>query len=337
MTLVTLGLVVFVFWYSNHLLSPTRRTGEPIRVDIRLGSSASEIARALKSAGAIHSELAFKLMARLYGGAEDMKAGEYLIPPNRGVLEIIDQLVAGNAEAQWVLIPEGYTLSRIASLLDEQRLARANEFLRAARRSPTTLGVDLPVSPSGLEGYLMPDTYKFPRKASEQVLLKEMLRNWHDKIYQPNRELFAASTLPAEKIIVIASMIEREARVPEDRPLISSVIRNRLQKKMPLQIDATVLYALGRHKAKVTYKDLKVKSPYNTYIQRGLPPGPICNPGQDAVLAALKPAKTDYLYYVARPDGSHIFTRSHQEHLQAIAKVKQMKTADAGLTEAKSP
>lgn len=325
MTFFTLGLLVFVFWYSNYLMSPARSSGAPLRVEIPLGANVSVIADRLKNAGAIRSGLAFKLMARLYGGAEDMKAGEYLIPPNRGVLEIIDQLVAGNAEAQLVLIPEGYSLSRIATHLEEERLVRSGVFMRMAHRSPQSYGLDIPVSRHSLEGYLMPDTYKFARRSNERAILKQMLQNWKTKIYEPNRKLFAQSSLPLEKIIVIASMIEREAQVEADRPLISSVIRNRLAKDMPLQIDATVLYALGRHKSVVTYKDLKVKSPYNTYAKKGLPPGPICNPGVEAVKAALNPPKTPYLYYVARPDGSHIFTKTHAEHLQAIARVKKLK------------
>jgi UPF0755 protein len=323
--LITLGVAAGLFWYSNHLLAPMADSGAPIAVDIPPGANASLIAKRLKDAGLIRSEFAFKTMARLYGGTADMKAGEYRIPPTLGVIQIIDRLVAGDAEAQWVVIPEGYTLSQIATRLDDRRLVSAPEFIRAAERKPKAFGVSLPVSHRSVNGYLMPNSYKFPKQASNETIIKTMLKTWNDKVYRPNQKLFARSDMPLEKIVIIASMIEREAKAPEDRELISAVIRNRLHKKMPLQIDATVLYALGKHKGALSYADLRVDNPYNTYKNKGLPPGPICNPGLASILAALKPAKKDYLYYVAQPDGTHIFSRTGAEHIAAIAKVKAMR------------
>ena len=258
-----------------------------------------------------------------------MKAGEYDIPSNKGLFEIIDKLVAGDAVQQWVVIPEGKTVGQIASLLKEQHLADPREFIRAAQRRPERYGLQIPVSRRSLEGYLMPDTYKFAKQVSERELIRAMLKNWHERAYRPHQALFASNDLPLDKIVIIASLIEREARVPQDRELISAVIRNRLKKKMPLQIDATVLYALARHKQVVTFQDLKVDSPYNTYKVRGLPPGPICSPGVDSIKAALQPAAVDYLFYVAQPDGSHIFTRTFSEHQAAIVRVRKMRGASA--------
>jgi UPF0755 protein len=305
-------------------MMPARTSGPPVPVDIPIGSSAGTIAKRLKAAGAIRSATAFTVMARIYGESQNMKAGEYKIEPNLGVFQIIDKLVAGDAEQQWVVIPEGKTIGQVAQILADRRLVKDWEFIRAANRKPKRLGLAIPVSRPSVEGYLMPDTYKFPRQISERVLIKELLRNWNQKVLSPNRQLFAQSDLPLDKIVIIASLIEREAVVPQDRALISSVIRNRLKRKMPLQVDATVLYALGRHKKIVTYKDLKIEHPYNTYRNPGLPPGPICSPGLAAIRAALQPAKSDYLYYVAQPDGSHIFTRTFAEHQAAISRVKRM-------------
>jgi UPF0755 protein len=171
----------------------------------------------------------------------------------------------------------------------------------------------------------MPDTYRFEKGIPETEIIRRMLANWNVRVLRPHARLFRQADFPMDKILVIASLIEREAMTNADRPLISSVIRNRLRIKKRLEIDATVLYALGRHKEALTFADLKVDSPYNTYRSLGLPPGPICNPGLASILAALKPAKTRYLYYVARPDGSHLFAVTYEEHRANIDRVKEMK------------
>jgi UPF0755 protein len=332
-----IGFFAGAFFYAGFLLSPPSRTAAPILVEIPPGAHAAEIGRRLEKAGVVRSGVAFTLMARLLGDSADMKAGEYQIPGNLGAIEVINRLVQGtDAKSQWVVIPEGMTLRQIAAQLDSQRLARLDDFLRAARRSPDAYGLEHQVPRNTLEGYLMPDTYKLPVKTSERKIIEQLVKNWKEKVWEPHRELFQKSDLPPDKIVILASMIEREARVPQDRALISSVIRNRLKRKMKLQIDATVLYALGKHKDTVTYKDLKVDSPYNTYRYPGLPPAPICNPGLESIRAALQPAKTDYLYYVARPDGSHIFTRTGAEHEAAVAKARALRK-EAAAAASKKP
>jgi len=318
------------FLYAGFLLSPPSRSTRQVLVDIPPGAHAGEIGRRLKKAGAVRSATAFTLMARLLGDSGDMKAGEYRIPVNLGVIETIGRLVEGtDAESHWVVVPEGKTLRQIAAQLDSRRLVRDSDFIRAANRSPKAYGLDVSVPRNSVEGYLMPDTYKVPVKISERDIVKQFVKNWNTKVWIPNRAAFARSDLPPDKIVILASMIEREARVPADRELISSVIRNRLRKKMKLQIDATVIYALGKHKNTVTYADLKVDSRFNTYKYHGLPPAPICNPGAAAIEAALKPARTDYLYYVAKPDGSHIFTRTGAEHEAAVATARELRRAAA--------
>ena len=329
-TVIFFGLLGGVFWYASNLFTPVSDSSKPIKVDIPLGASAGTIADRLKAAGLIRNALAFTLMARVMGDSENMKAGEYKIAPNKGVLEIIDQLVSGTAEFQWVVIPEGKTIQQIATILNEQRLADANSFVSLAARKPKRLGLDVPVSRRSVEGYLMPDSYKLPRKSSPKLIIQEMLKNWNAKVLRPNKALFAKSDLPLDKVIIVASMIEREARTPEDRPRISSVIRNRLKKKMRLEIDATVIYALGKPRNKVSYADLKVDSPYNTYRIPALPPGPICNPGLASVEAALRPEKTPYLFYVAQPDGSHLFATTFGDHQRNIVRVRGMRAGGSG-------
>lgn len=313
--LAVFGLAV---WLPIYMLSPVRTSGPPVPVNIPLGANAAAIGTALEKAGVVRSATVFTVAARLYGESGNMKAGEYKIPPKHGVFEIIDQLVAGNSEAQWVVIPEGRTLKQIAQALEAERLADADEFLRAARRPPSEYGLDVSPRWKTCDGFLFPDSYKLPKQASARTIVAEMVKTWKRKVWEPNQELFKSASLTPDKIVVAASLIEREARVPQDRPLISSVIRNRLARKMKLQIDATVLFALGRHQQVVLYKDLEVDSPYNTYKHKGLPPGPICQPGLAAIEAALKPADEDYLFYVAMPDGSHVFTSSAAEHDRAV-------------------
>ncbi|HEU4753675.1 MAG TPA: endolytic transglycosylase MltG [Armatimonadota bacterium] len=325
--LATLALFCGVVWFTRLQFVPVSSSPAAVKVDIPLGANAGTIADRLKQAGLIRSTLVFRLTARVIGASESMKAGEYRIPRNLGMIEIIDRLMAGAAEARWVVIPEGKTMEQVAALLDRQRLASAGEFLRAARRKPQAYGLNVPVPRNSVEGYLMPDSYKFPTRVSERALIKEMLRNWKQKVLEANRATLGQSGMPLDKLVVIASLIEREAKVPEDRPLISSVIRNRLAKKMPLQVDATVLYAMKQHKQVVTNADLKTQSAYNTYRRPGLPPGPICSPGLDCILAAARPAASHYLYYVAKPDGSHIFSQTFEQHRAAIQKVRAMKKA----------
>jgi len=322
---VFLGVLAGAFWYGGFLLSPMDRrpTAKPIRVEIPVGANAAGIGRRLRQAGLIRSSLAFQAMARVLGETSEMKAGLYELSPNLGVVELIQRLVAGQALAHWVVIPEGLTLRQIAERLSERRLVTVEQFLRAARRPPKEYGLDLPIARRSVDGYLMPDTYQFPRQTTAREIIERMVRNWREKAYLPNERQFAAAGLSVDRIVVLASLIEREAQVPEDRPLISSVIWNRLRIKKKLEIDATVLYALGRHKDRVLFKDLKVDSPYNTYRHRGLPPGPICNPGKACIDAALRPAKTGYLYYVARPDGSHVFAETGEEHNANVAAVRQ--------------
>jgi UPF0755 protein len=326
------------FWYAGLQLSPVSTSAETVLVEIPPGSSAAQIGDRLKKAGVVRSGLAFTLMAKVLGESGEMKAGEYRLRRDLGVVEVINELVQGTtAESQWVTIPEGWTLRQITTQLESQKLVRSHEFMRAVRRKPEAYGLQVGSRRGSVEGYLMPDSYKVPVKSSERKIVALMVKNWKEKAWNPNQALFRKNDLPPDKVVILASMIEREARVAEDRPLISSVIRNRLAKKMKLQIDATVLYALGKHKSVVTFADLKVKSPFNTYRNVGLPPGPICNPGVDAIQAALEPAQTDYLYYVAKPDGSHIFTRTGEEHAAAIAKAKAMRREASAATPQKQP
>jgi len=316
-------LPFLAFLYAGHLLQPMGGASEKVRIEIPVGANAGQISKILQEKGLIRSPMAFQFMARLLGEARNMKAGAYEIPRDRGVIQIIEHLVSGDAISVWVVIPEGTTIDDVADRLDRARLGSKDNFLRRAGRAPRRYGKPFPAPWGTLEGYLMPDTYRFDTNAAPGEILEVMLDNWEKKVYEPRQELFRQSRYGTAKTVIIASMIEKEARVQDDRPLIASVIHNRLRRRMPLQIDATVIYALGRHRARVTFDDLKVKSPYNTYRVKSLPPGPICSPGEASIDAALKPARTNFLFYVARADGRHIFTRTAEEHNAAVRQVRE--------------
>jgi UPF0755 protein len=318
MAALFLGTVVGV----ASMFQPLSSSRELIRVDVPRHATVRTIAERLEQKGLIRHRYAFMVMARLMGESNNLKAGEYELQPSMGLLEILDKLARGDATAVWFTVPEGYTVDQVADTLKGLGLVDRRRFLRLVDSDGSRFDVGVTTPRRSLEGYLFPDSYKFKKGVSESQIIAGMLRTFQKQVVEGLSDELRSNDLPLDKVVILASLIEREARVPEDRPLISAVIRNRLKEKMLLQIDATVLYALGRHKDRVLFSDLKVDSPYNTYRNPGLPPGPICSPGLSAIKAALQPAKADYLFYVARPDGRHIFTKTLAEHNAAIRRVR---------------
>jgi UPF0755 protein len=233
--------------------------------------------------------------------------------------DLLNDLLNGYVSMDSVTIPEGWTIEQIADRLDKHGIVDRAEFLQVARREGRSFtGPNGFVPPSNnLEGYLFPTTYRFSPHSDPHTVIRSMVEEFEKRVVDKQSD-----SVRWRKIITVASLIEREAEAPEDRPLIASVIYNRLRKGVRLQIDATVQYALPSHKSRLYYKDLTVRSPYNTYLFAGLPPGPICCPGEASIDAALAPSKTDYLYYVAGPGGRHIFTRSLAEHDAAISSLR---------------
>jgi UPF0755 protein len=298
----------------------------PLRlVKVTPGMNARQIGQELQRLGIIRRAWAFEWGVRLQGWSGRLQPGTYELHPSLSPLKIAQLIAEGRVAASWVTIPEGYTVRQIAALMEERGIADGEEFLRLATQEGDSFSAPFPL-PKNLEGYLFPNTYRLPRDTGARAAIQSMISLLDREVYQKYRAEIEQSGFTFHQILTIASMIEREAKVPEDRALISAVIRNRLQKGMKLEIDATVLYALGTHKSRVLYRDLEVESDYNTYRRRGLPPGPIANAGVACIEAALRPADVDYLYYVARPDGSHIFTRTLQEHHVAVARARAERT-----------
>jgi UPF0755 protein len=279
----------------------------------------------LEAQGLIRSASAFRLMAkgRVALKGEQAQAGAYDLSPSMSAEEIWARLCAGKVAQRRVTFPEGFTVEQMAGRLAERLQVPPEAFVDAAQgaKASRDVGFRLPRGP--LEGYLFPSTYSFAVGGKPQLMVGEMLVAFQRAFAQPYREELARRELTLHQVVTLASLVEREARVPAERALIAGVLQNRLDKGMRLECDATVQYALGGHKSRLLYQDLKVDSPYNTYLHAGLPPGPICNPGLACLKAALFPTKTDYLFYVARRNGHHLFTRTFAEHERAIQQARR--------------
>lgn len=257
------------------------------------------------------------IYARLHGVDQKLKPGRYLFNNGQSLPQIVSMLVAGPPDVIVYTMPEGYNLTQLTELLVQKGLADREEFKKLLARSGSFAHPFLKKLPPGvsLEGYLYPDTYHAGGSTGEGQIIGMMLDRFDEQIKKLDYERKAAeNNLTLHQAVTIASLVEGEAVVDEERPLIAGVIYNRLRLGMPLQIDATVEYALGTQKEKILYKDLEIDSPYNTYRVKGLPPGPINSPGEASLLAAVQPARTEYLYYVAKPDGTHAFSSSLAEH-----------------------
>jgi UPF0755 protein len=301
-----------------------------VLVRIPSGTGSAGTARRLAAAGVIRNATVFLWYARLHGEAGRFRAGEYRLSPNLTADEIIRRLQRGGHDTAdyAVTVPEGWTLKQIAAALEQKRIVpESAAFLALVKESNPPLHAPFQLPSVGLEGYLFPDTYQFVPNASPLKVAQTMLDRFTIAFFDKHRAELEQSDHTLHEIVTIASLIEREAEVERDRPRIAGVIENRLRRNMMLDIDATVLYALGYHKDRVLYKDLEVDSPYNTYRHKGLPPGPIASPGLPSLEAALHPEKHDFLFYVASPDGSHIFTRTEVEHNAAVARMRALREA----------
>lgn len=296
-------------------------TGAVVRVSIPAGASFRAAADSLHAAGLVASPTLFGLYARLTGGTRDIKAGTYGLHRGMGWSALVDALRRGQGLEQRLTIPEGWSLRQIVPALAKALGAPEDSVWAAVRDTALLHELDLP-TPT-LEGYLFPDTYVFAYGTSPRVAVREMVRRFQD-VWQPAWDArLQQLAMSRNDIVTLASIIEQEARIPEERPVISAVYHNRLKDQMPLQADPTVQYALGTHHDRVTYKDLEVPSPYNTYRHLGLPPGPIDSPGRASLEAALYPASVPYLYFVADTDGHHEFRTTFREHKRAKAEIRR--------------
>lgn len=319
------GFVVYT--QALRLLEPADPNGAAIEITIPRGASTSNIARILKDEGLIRHATAFTVLARLRGLDGAVKAGDYLLTPVDDAETILRKLVDGQVLLLSFTVVEGLTVRDIIASLDSRGVAVEIE-LDAAIADPTMIPrlltdeeLELALAGEPLEGWLFPDTYRVSRDRTAQDVVR-ILRARTDEIMSGFSDRLTELGFTAQQALTLASIIEREAQISEERPIISGVFHNRLSLGMRLEADPTVKYVLAGTAEILTYEDIKFDSPYNTYLYAGLPPGPICNPGLDSIRAALYPADTEYLYFVASNDGAHIFSRTYDEHLAAKRRVQ---------------
>lgn len=276
-------------------------------VNIPSGTNAKEIVDVLEKNEIIRkNNYTIRILTKLLKLEDHLKYGEYILSPSMNMLQILDKLVKGKVITYKIIIPEGYTCTQIAELLDKKEVAEKEAFLKLVKDSEKTS-----------EGYLFPDTYEVPKKYGAEKMVKVMLSNFN-QITVENKFSDRAEEIgfSLDEIIILASIIEKEAKFSDEKNKVSAVFHNRLEQGMKLQSCATIQYILGKPKERLDENDLKIDSPYNTYLYKGLTPGPICNPGLDSIIAALEPEEGDYLYFVLGENGRHIFSKTYEEHLK---------------------
>jgi UPF0755 protein len=326
--IVTVGFFTFfiILWLIIHFINRALTNEGPAAggqfrfriVEIPTGSGLSDIADRLAAHGIIDCEFLFMVAATLRQSTRDLKAGEYSFETSMSLIEVLAWLEQGHVILHKFTIPEGFTIKQIGRLVGKLNLADEAEFMRLAEDPElcSELGVEEP----SLEGYLFPDTYKIAKGLPTKKVIRIMVDRFRDICLGELREEIAASQYDLRDLLIIASIIEKEALFEDEEPLIAGVIYNRLRRNMPLQCDVTIRYPLDNYGAHLTYADLEMNSPYNSYLFSGLPPTPICNPGFSAVRAALNPADTNYFYFVSMNNGRHKFSESLEEHNKAVYK-----------------
>jgi len=307
---------------------PTSAPGEPVLISIQAGQNAQEVGAKLEDEGVISSGLLFRVLVALEGYDQKLVAGDYEFEKGMPTLEVAERIRHGQTAPLVVTIREGLRAEEIAALMESKKVIPAEDFLQAIDQWYEFSFLYSKPYWANLEGYLFPDTYFFHRNMTAQEVVQQILENFDQRFDADLRQEAAVAGLSLRTVLTLASIVEREAQVPEERPIIAGVFLTRLRRGMPLEADPTVQYALGNDPASVakygywkqdlTQADLEVDSLYNTYRNAGLPPGPICNPGLASIQAVIRPAQTDYLYFVARADGSHVFAETLEEHLSNI-------------------
>lgn len=329
-----IGSISSYFYISNALKPVDPDNKKAVKIELPIGSNIDTISQTLEDKGVIRNAKIFKYYTK-FKNASGFQAGTYQIPPSMSIDDIIKSLKTGKvyrkADLQ-ITIPEGLTLDRIGNIIAKNTDYTSKEFMKLVTNEkfikemkakyPETVTKDINGKDIRykLEGYLYPSTYDFfTKKPTLEEIVEKMIAQTDAIVRSYEPQLKELGMTPHE-FLTFASLLEREATAQTDRETIASVFNNRIEQGMPLQTDPTVLYALGEHKDRVLYKDLEVKNPYNTYLNKGLPPGPIANAGRASLDATVDPAKTKYLYFVADKDGNNHFAETYVEHQNNVAK-----------------
>lgn len=320
---IAVHLVVLLFIGTAIFLNlvrtpPDSSNPDILTVQIPRGSSFSKIADILNEAGLIKHKFSFYLFAKIKDAPRHIRAGEYELAGTMSPSLILDKLIRGEIKGYRIPIPEGYGMRQIASTLAAEKLIDERKFLRLCvdQEFLSSLGI----SAQTAEGYLFPETYILTRSMNEKEIISLMIEQFRKKITPEMEERAKTLGFSMDQIITIASMIEKEAKIKDEKPLVAAVFYNRLRLSMRLQSDPTAVYGLADFSGPITRDHLRKSTPYNTYQISGLPPGPIANPGLDSIMAALYPAQSNFLYFVARNDGSHQFSAHLSHHNAAVVK-----------------
>jgi len=312
-------LLLFSTWLIFEIHIPLDSRPQQIIFEVERGKGAEAIARSLKEKGVIKKEWPFLLSYQLFYSPESLKAGEYAFSLPLSTKEVLRILSAGQIYLHPLTIPEGLTGQEISELLHSLDFIKEEEFLEAFSQIKALSAWD--EEAQNLEGYLFPETYFFPKGIPAQKIISTMVSQFQGIFRDEWKRRTQEMGFSVREVVILASLIEKEASIPEEKTIVSAVFHNRLKRGMKLDCDPTIIYVLkqeGRYEGRLRYKDLRFDSPYNTYLYPGLPPSPICNPGRESLQAALYPAEEEFLYFVSKNDGSHHFSRTFKEHQRAV-------------------
>jgi UPF0755 protein len=313
---VAVAAGVAFYFGANRIYEPYKGYATPeVFVEVPTGAGPAAIGQRLVAAGVVRDEMTFRGAVWMSGRARDLKAGEYQFAEPMTPMDVIDKLARGDVYRRRITFREGLTIPEMAAVYEQSGFGTAADFTKAA--SDPGLISELDPAARNLEGYLFPETYSLPRETPASVLVNQMVALFQKALTPAVRDGFKAQGLSLREAVTVASLVEKETAVAEERPVVAAVYLNRKRIGMPMQADPTVIYALqlaGRYDGNIRREDLQFDSPYNTYRYPGLPPGPIASPGRAALEAVANPAASEYLYFVSRNDGSHVFARTLDEH-----------------------
>jgi UPF0755 protein len=312
------ALTAFFIHLRHYAEQPADLDTKNVVVDIPAGQSFKTTTEILYKAGIIKSRFKFKVVARLKGYDKRLKAGEYALSASMAPIQILEKLVKGEVKLYKLTVPEGFNIYQIAELVAKAGFADPSVFISDATNE--AFARESGIHGSSFEGYLYPETYYFPKNVSSKTIISSMVKRFW-LVFEPQwKEKVKQFGFSIHQVVTLASIIEKETGAPFERPIISSVFHNRLNKKMRLESDPTVIYGLKNFDGNLKRTHLETPTPYNTYKIRGLPPGPIANPGRASLAAALYPADTKYIYFVSKKNSTHQFSTNLKDHNQAVRK-----------------
>lgn len=318
-------LALWLIQLATFLVVPARVDKVQKFIEIPEGSNLRAVARLLTDEGLIRNPTYFIIVGKFIGVERVVKPGEYALHTHMRPLQILDYLKKGIIHQYEIVIPEGYSIKQIAQLLEQKQLADSESFISLTQDPVFIRSVE--IEANSLEGYLFPSTYTVAKRTPPEEIIRMMVRAFH-QVYTPEMQERAKElNLTRHQVVTLASLIEKETSVDEERALVSAVFHNRLRRHIPLQSDPTVIYAIPEFDGNLKRVHLRNRSPYNTYRWPGLPPGPIASPGKDSLEAALYPAPVDYLYFVSRNNGTHHFSKSIQDHNRAVDRYQKNRRA----------